>query len=168
MKLDEIIKSQYQAALGMLKQTIVKCPDSVWYDDENGPAYWHVAYHALFYTHLYLFPSERDFVPWAKHKNEYQFLGPLPWPPHKEPEIGEPYTKEEVLQYLDICRQQVDEKVSAVNFEDRSGFAWLPFGKLELQLYNIRHIQNHAGELSQRLWAATNIEIDWLGTDPTR
>jgi len=27
-----------------------------------------------------------------------------------------------------------------------SGFDWLPFDKLELQFYNIRHIMQHTGE----------------------
>ena len=36
---------------------------------------------ANLYTHLYLQTTEADFVPWAKHRDEYQSLGPLPWPP---------------------------------------------------------------------------------------
>jgi hypothetical protein len=27
-----------------------------------------IAYHALFYTHLYLQPAEADFVPWEHHR----------------------------------------------------------------------------------------------------
>jgi len=163
MDIKKVIESQYQASLEMLKQAIVKCPASVWDDRAYKNRFWHIAYHALFYTHLYLQPAEKDFVPWAKHRDQSQFMGPLPWPPHQEPEIGEPYRKEELLEYLAICRQQVEEKVAALNLEGGSGFDWLPFGKMELQFYNLRHLQHHAGELCERLGTTEDIEVAWVG-----
>ena len=166
MNLKEVIKSQYYATLEMLKQAIIKCPDSVWDNLADKNKFWHIAYHALFYTHLYLQPSESDFVPWAKHRPDYEFMGPLPWPPHNEPEIGEPYRKEEILEYLEVCRQEVERQVNALDLDAESGFDWLHFGKLELQFYTIRHLQHHAGELCERLWANEKIEVDWVGMKP--
>jgi hypothetical protein len=163
MSTKEVIKSQYHASLEMLKQTIVKCPDSLWDHPDHSGKFWHVAYHVIFYTHLYLSPKEEDFVPWEKHREEYQFLGPLPWPPHDMPKIEKSYTKEEVLAYFEFCQEQVDPMVDALDLEAESGFYWLPFGKLELQFYNIRHVQHHAGELADRLGTLENIEIDWVG-----
>jgi hypothetical protein len=49
--------SQYQATLGMLKQAIVKCPESMWDAPDPPNRFWQLAYHTLFYTHLYLQPS---------------------------------------------------------------------------------------------------------------
>ena len=46
------------------------------------------------------------------------------------------------------------------------GFYWLPFNKLELQFYNIRHIQQHTGELYERLGTRENIELDWVSIQP--
>ena len=163
MNIKAAIKSQYQASLEMLKQAIVKCPASLWDDPEYKNRFWHIAYHALFYTHLYLQPSEKDFVPWAKHRDQYEFMGPLPWSPHQEPDIGEPYGQEELLEYLDICRKEVEVQVTSLNLEDESGFDWIPLGKMELQFYNIRHLQQHTGELCERLGATENIEVDWIG-----
>ena len=79
------------------------------------------------------------------------------------PKIEKPYTKEEVLAYLEFCQGRVDSMVDALDLEAESGFYWLPFSKLELQFYNIRHIQQHAGELADRLGISENIEIDWVG-----
>jgi hypothetical protein len=166
MDTKEVIKSQYYASLEMLKQAIVKCPESLWEDQEDKNKFWHVAYHALFYTHLYLQPSGEDFCPWAKHRDEHEFLGPLPWPPHKQPEIGEPYSKEEVLEYHQICREQVEEQVASLSLDAESGFDWLPFSKMELQFYNIRHLQHHTGELCERLGARESIDVDWVGRKP--
>ncbi len=66
MDTQKIIQSQYLAALEMLKQAVVKCPDPLWNAAEDGNKFWHVAYHALFYTHLYLQDTEKDFKPWEK------------------------------------------------------------------------------------------------------
>jgi hypothetical protein len=166
MGVKETIKSQYDASLEMLKQAIVKCPESRWANQEDKNKFWHVAYHALFYTHLYLQPSGGDFTPWAKHRPEHEFLGPVPWPPHKQPEIGEPYSKEEILEYHQVCCQQVEEQVSSLNLDAESGFDWLPFNKMELQFYNIRHLQHHTGELCERLGAREKIDVDWVGRGP--
>lgn len=94
----EVIKSQYCASLEMLRETISKCPPPLWNSRELRNKFWHISYHVLFYTHLYLQDSESQFVPWSKHRNHYQFLGSLPWPPHAKPNIGEPYSKEEILE----------------------------------------------------------------------
>ena len=166
MDTKQVIQSQYHAALEMLKQAIVRCPDSLWAAPGDKNKFWHIAYHALFYTHLYLQNAEKDFRPWEKARDEYQFMGPLPWPPHALPKIGEPYTKEDVLAYLDFVREQVQDRVPALDLEAASGFEWLPFGKLELQFYTIRHLQHHAAELSERLGARAGIDLDWIGTAP--
>jgi hypothetical protein len=162
----EIIKSQYHASLEMLRQAIVKCPESLWQNPEYQNPFWHLAYHAIFYTHLYLHPTADDFAPWQRHREEYEFMGPLPWPPHKEPEIGEPYTREDVLAYHELCRAQVDELVASLELDAESGFFWLPFSKLELQFYNIRHLQQHTGELCERLGATGEIEVGWVAMRP--
>jgi hypothetical protein len=159
----QVIRSQYLASLEMLKQAIVKCPDALWNDASDKIKFWHIAFHALFFTHLYLQNSEQEFKPWARYRKDYQFLGPLPWPPHNLPNIGEPYSKEDVLNYLELCQHLVDEKTAILNLEAESGFSWLKFNKFELQIYNIRHIQQHAGELMERLGTRAKIDVDWIG-----
>jgi hypothetical protein len=156
MTVKDPIKSQYWAALAMLRQAIVKCPASLWVDNTYVNPFWHVAYHVLFYTHFYLSPTEKDFVPWEKHRDQITSLKP------SVAEV-EPYTKEEILEYQAFCLSSVETQVDVMNLEAKSGFYWLPFNKLELQFYNIRHIQQHTGELCERLGAHGEIEIDWVG-----
>lgn len=166
MNITQVIKSQYHAALEMLKQIIAECPDTLWDDPVYENRFWRVAFHALFYTHLYLQDTEQDFALWSGHRGQAQFLGRVPWPPHDEPKIEEPYRKEELLEYLGVCQKIVEEKVTNLNPDAPSGFDWLPFGKLELQLYNIRHLQQHTGELSERLGTKAHIDVVWVGTKP--
>ncbi len=152
MNYQQIIRSQYLSALEMLKQAVEKCPDALWNDPADENKFWQVAYHALYYTHLYLQPAEKDFKPWDKHRAETRLA-----------EAGAPYSKDEILEYLAFCQQQVNEQVPHLNLDAESGFYWLPFDKAELQIYNIRHAQQHAGELMERLGSRTGIEVDWVG-----
>jgi hypothetical protein len=164
MEIKDTIQSQYLASLEMLKNCILGCPSSMWVDSKPNNKFWHVTYHAIFYTHLYLQHTEKDFKAWEKHRDEYQFMGPLPWPPHDEPKIGEPFTKDEVLEYLELCQEQVRNIVHLLDLESsESGFYWLPFNKLELQFYNIRHLQQHIGELCERLGREAGVDVNWVG-----
>jgi hypothetical protein len=166
MDIRHIIKSQYRASLAMLEDAIEHCSHTLWYDQGYTNRFWHIAYHALFYTHLYLQASGQEFVPWSKSRKEYEFLGPLPWPPHREPDIREPYSKQDILGYLGFCRNEVEERVPCLNLEAASGFDWLPINKLELQFYNLRHLQLHVGQLVDRLRNVQGIGIGWVGAKP--
>jgi hypothetical protein len=147
----------------MLESAIVNCPQDLWDHPETKNKFWHVAFHAIFYVHLYIQPSVQDFSPWEKHRENHEFLGFSPSSEKEQPEIGPPYTQDELLVYLAYCRQQVKDILPRLALEsDQSGFDWLPFGKLELQFYNIRHLQQHTGELCERL-GAVGIDIDWVG-----
>lgn len=166
------IRSQYLASLEMLKQAVVQCPDSLWRDRTYKNRYWHIAFHVLFYTHLYLQPTENDFLPWAKHREEYLSLEPASSDggssgPLSEKSLGDaPYSQEDILEYLALCQEEVETQVSVLDPEAESGFYWLPMKKLELQLYNIRHIQQHTGELCERLSEVAGIDVDWVGLIP--
>lgn len=157
------IASQFHAALNMLMQTVERCPDVLWYADGKKPAYWRVAFHALFYVHLYAQPSIGTFVRWERHRLDHEQLGPPPWAPEQLPRIGEPYTQRDVLDYIALCREQIDTHTAMLDLLGPSGFDWLPLNKLELQTYSIRHLQQHVGELSGRLDREANISIDWIG-----
>jgi hypothetical protein len=154
------------AALEMLKLAIDQCPAELWNNPADKTKVWHIAYHTLFYTHLYLQDTEESFSPWPKHRPEYESIGQLPYPPHTPPKIGEPYDKESVLDYLAFCRQAVKERIPQLKLDAPSGFAWLPFNKLELQFYTIRHIQQHTGELMERLGVRAGLEFPWVGIGP--
>jgi DinB superfamily len=160
--INSAIKSQFNAALDMLQQTIVKCPDSLWLDATAPNHFWHVAYHTLFFLHLYLQPRVQDFVAWPKHIREIENLSAPPWAPDDKPQIGEPYSCQDVLEYLEFCRGEIDRQITALDFEQPSGFHWLPFSKMELQFYNLRHLHQHIGELSGRLLTEARLTIDWV------
>lgn len=160
MNLSAIITSQYLATLEMLKETIARCPDALWDDPVDVAPTWRLAYHALFYTHLYLQPDGKDFKTWDRHREDAQRIDP-------QAKACQAFTREEVLEYLVFCQQQVKEIVPELDLEsERSGFGWLDMGKLEQQIYNIRHTQQHTAELMERLGAKAGVELPWVGKAP--
>lgn len=160
MKTKEIIKSQYYASLAMLRQAIEECPDSLWQSGGYKNQFWHVVFHVLFFTHFYLGRSEDAFIPWEGHRDEIVSLEP----DELDAQAWTPYTKDELLDYHQYCADEVEGFVNALDLEAESGFYWLPFNKMELQFYNIRHLQHHTGELSERLGTKGEIEVDWVGS----
>ena len=153
------IARQYGTALKMLRQAIELCPDELWADATYRNPYWHIAYHALFYAHLYSQLNEAEFRPWSKHKEGIRMLGDLP-----AAELAPlAYSKAEILEYHELCCAEVAARVAETNLEAESGFYWLPFNKFELQIYNIRHIQHHAAQLILRLRLDTDVNVPWVG-----
>lgn len=163
VELSQIFRSQYFSALRMLQHLIEKCPESLWLESTALTPFWQVAYHALYYTHIYLQPSENEYISWDKERGESHILSQvIPWDPSRKPHVGAPYSQAELLEYLQFCFQQVEKQLPRMDWDAPSGFSWLPFSKAELHLYNIRHLQQHVGELSERL-GRTGIEIPWEG-----
>ncbi|XEC92935.1 DinB family protein [Paenibacillus tarimensis] len=143
--------SQLLSSLNMLQDAIHRCPDELWDHQGYENKYWHIVYHTLFFTDLYLSPSDNEFVSWERAKNEYQFLGPVPWPPHYTPIIEESYTKQDLIEYLEKIKEDAPNKIHQDDLNASSGFDWLPFNRTELHIYSIRHIQHHTGQLIERL-----------------
>jgi hypothetical protein len=89
----QAILRQYRATLEMLGQAMELCPEDMWFSTTYRNRFWHIAYHALFYTHFYLQRSQDDFQPWTKHVQNSNYLGPRPWAKDEPFQIPKPYTK---------------------------------------------------------------------------
>jgi hypothetical protein len=130
--LRETIAGQFHSALKMLDKAIKLCPEALWLaaagDSPNRT--WHIAYHALYYTHFYLSPTDAEFVAWPRHRAEYNYLGEVPLKPGYKPQIDQPYTQAELREYLDFCHEEVDRQIAILDPGAPSGFFWLPFRKL--------------------------------------
>ena len=161
------IISQYNAALEMLRLAVAACPAGMW---DTAPAklsaFWRVAHHTIWFADLYVSPSEADFKPWPKHVDDHQHLGLYrSFKENALARIGTPTTQAEMLEFVDHVRARIAPAVTAAPLDGPSGFSWLPFTKLEAHLYNMRHIQHHAGHLIGRL-REQGIEVDWVGRWP--
>ena len=155
-----IVWRQYGAALDMFADAVRLCPDPLWTavlwhhaEDERYGQFWFIAYHTVFWSDLFLTGSSEGFAP------------PPPFVRGRLPD--QPYTKEQVLAYLDACRSRCQATLAALTdarAQQRCVFAWMEPTFLELQLYAMRHVQEHAGQLSLLLGQNDITGMDWVAT----
>lgn len=148
----ETLLKSYRSSLAMLRSAIVACPEETWYSRDYGTNTWQIAFHVLHYTDLYLSKSMESFTPWEKYKDNTHRL---------ELHDFEPYTRTDILAYLDSIVAGLPEDFASWSLSDSSGFFWLEMDKFSLQIYNIRHIMQHTGELYERL-QHTGADLPWL------
>ncbi len=159
---------QFAAALQMVRRAIEACPDRLWDDRSDGAPFWHLAYHTLYYTDLYLSESEQAFRPMEYHvpmsnylPGDYKEYGGVVTTPEM------PYSREQLLACADHCLAKCEEAFRALDDErapERCGFWWYRLNVAEFLLNNLRHVQHHAGQLTWLLRRRAGIGIDWLGT----
>jgi hypothetical protein len=163
------IVDQYEAALSMLKACVDRCPDTVWNGSVANYRFWQVVFHTLFFTDLYLGPDKESLRRQPFHLHHAPFFADYDadYEPFEDPAPRRLYDKASLLIYLEFCRRKVTEAISAETVETLSapdGFGNPAFSRAELHLYNIRHIQHHAAQLSLRLRLDANEGILWVGS----
>jgi hypothetical protein len=152
------IWQQFGSAIDTLNDAVSACPDTLWsavlWNDSEDARYgqfWFVAYHALFWLDLFLTGSSEGFVP------------PLPFIRGTLPE--KPHTKDDVLTYLKQCRQKCKLAIETLTDENAyrvCTFDWMAPTFLELQLYSMRHVQEHAAQLHLLLGQKGVEAADWI------
>ena len=152
-----IIWQQFGAAIDMLENALLACPDQLWSDRSQPLEFWYVFYHTLFWLDLYLSGSVEGFAPPAPFTlDELDPAGLLP---------ERPYTKDELQTYLAHGRQKCRATLEALTDEQagqRCGFSWGEVSFLELLLYNMRHVQEHASQLNLILGQKIGSAPGWV------
>jgi hypothetical protein len=159
------IGRQFGAAIEMLGNALRACPDELWrarlYTEHSAQPdfaeFWFVAYHALFWLDFYLSDSAEGFAPPSPFTVSEFEAGLLP------PRV---YTKAELETYLEYdrnkCRSRVETLRDAlVPQEVRPD--WPDMSVAELLLYNMRHVQEHASQLSLFLGREVGSAPRWVG-----
>lgn len=163
-----VLARQLAAGIQMTRAAIEACPAHLWDDRTEGSPFWHIAYHALYYTDLYLSADLASFQPQAFHTNNAHFL-PGDYKDYggvvTTPETA--LTQAQLLDYADHCLRKSVEAVKTLTSQrvlERCGFPWYPLSVGELFLTNLRHTQHHAGQLGLLLRRHAGIGVDWAGT----
>jgi len=124
-----------------LRSAIEACPDDLWVDRSDGSPFWHIAYHALFFTDLYLSEDEKTFQAMDGHEDkahvlpgDYQEYGGAVATPETA------FTKDKLLEYADHCLRKCDETFEKLTDEralERCGFWWYELNVGEFLLNNL-------------------------------
>lgn len=149
--------SQYQAALAMFRNAVGALPAARWDDPADRNATWRIAYHALFFTQLYLSGSEEAFDPWIA-EDPATFDEPFELP------AGTPARPvEQMLAYADAIEAMLPSLVPVIAYDGPSGFSWISISRFEHHIYNIRHLQHHTGQIAERARASGGDGLEWTG-----
>lgn len=145
-----ILWKQFSAAIDMLDNSLVACPDALWREpvwQDPSAQFWYVSYHTLFWLDLYLYGSGEGFVPPAPFGLEE--LDPAGVVPERS------YSRDELRAYLAYAREKCRTTIETLTDERARQPANFPWARgdeaisyVELQLYNMRHVQEHAAQLS--------------------
>ena len=158
-----IIWQQFGAAIDMLENALLACPDELWGDRSKQPEFWYVVYHTLFWLDLYLSDSVEGFAPPGPFTlDEMDPAGLLP---------ERVYTKDELLTYLGHGRKKCRTTIEALTDEkarQRCGFEWVDVSVAELLLYNMRHVQHHAAQLNLILRQTIGSAPRWVAKTKSR
>jgi hypothetical protein len=156
----ESLWQQFGAAIEMLAQPLRACPEELWrarlWDDEYAE-FWNIAYHALFWLDYYLSDPFQEFAPPPPITlDELDPAGRLP---------ERRFSKQEVLAYLEHGREKCRATIAALTDErgrERRAYPWGELSFVELLLYTMRHVQEHAAQLSLVLGQRLGLTPDWV------
>lgn len=152
-----VVWRQFGAAIDMLENAMLACPEELWSDRSQHLEFWYVVYHTLFWLDLYLSGSVEGFAPPAPFTLDE--LDPAELLPER------PYTRHELQSYLDHGRQKCRTTIEALTNEKAGQpcrFSWGEVSFLELLLYNMRHVQEHASQLNLILGQKFDAAPGWV------
>ena len=150
----EKLWSQFGASIDMLENAIVMCPEAHW---DTEAKFWYNAYHCLFFLDYYLCLTPTTFTPPS---------------PFTLSEFGEGlpervYTQQELLTYLQFCREKCQSLISSLSAEQMEA-RWINesqtmnYSVFEILLYNMRHVQHHAAQLNMILRNSIDDAPRWV------
>jgi hypothetical protein len=157
-----ILWNQFGAAIDMLDNALHACPDELWQarlynvhaSQPEFAEFWYVGYHALFWLDFYLSDSVAGFAPPIPFTlSEFDPAGKLP---------DRVYTKDELRAYLTYSRHKCRTRIETLTDEMAPQDCKPEMSVAELLLYNVRHVQEHAAQLSLFLGQKDRSAPGWV------
>ncbi|TWT45413.1 DinB superfamily protein [Phycisphaerae bacterium RAS1] len=162
--LKTLLAGQFNAALSTLNLCIERCPEAAWNAPVANLKFCQVALHTLIFADLYLgrddelaFRRQPFHLAHADFFRDYEELEDRPQQLL--------YDRPTIQLYVRHCRSKLAEVIAAETAESLAAPCGLPrrtFSRAELYVYNTRHIQHHAAQLSLRLRLDFGVDIPWV------
>ena len=152
--LKEILWRQFGGSIDMLKNAIELCPESLW---DTQLLFGYNAFHCTFFLDYYLTLDPKDFAP-PKPFSLSEFEDRMP---------ERTYTKVEVLDYLQFCREKYRNLIATMtdeiyNSDWENESKTMRYNVVEILLYNMRHVQHHVAQLNLLLRQNINDAPKWV------
>ena len=151
------ILQQFGGSIATLENVIRAFPESAWAQGETWHQPWYMAFHCLFWTDYYL--SEADPA----------YAAPAPFTNSELVSEGYPdrvYTREELADWAHALQETLAARMETVKSADGAArtctLPWGTMNAVELLLYNMRHVQHHAGQLNMMIRQASGTPARWV------
>jgi hypothetical protein len=154
---------QFGASITMLENAIQLWPDSLWSTDKR---FFYIAYHTLILADYYLtIPAPPEFLvalPFTFTEKEDIPAGVL-----GDMVPDRIYTKSEMIGYIQTIKEKCHAVIAQLT-EEKISERWveeggeMDYSVLEILLYNMRHVQHHAGQANMLLRQTTNKSSGWV------
>ena len=164
--------SNFGAAMDMLKNAIVLCPDELWNREKK---FFYMTYHVTIFLDYYLSNPVTSFHPVLPYTITDE--NKLPAEAIDDVVPDKFYSKQEILDYLSVIRKKCRELITRAT-EDQLNKRWIEadqttmhglcpsivkdYTVLEILFYNLRHVQHHVGQLNLMLRQKINKAPGWL------
>jgi len=159
--INEAFQKQYIKSLSILEDVIKKYDSELWYDDRKYKSpIWFICYHALFCTNCYCSASEQDIIHWKNERKDYHRFDKMREMRKQNIQI-EPYSKEELLDFIDLILKTIPQYLDKFEPEKRCWPQWYDENQMEFHINNFRHLQHHVGEIIERHDIVKNLEYQW-------
>jgi len=150
----EILWGQFGASIMMLQNAINACTESEWHTKSQ---FWYKTYHTLFYLDYYSSTDPANFSPPSPFTlSEFDSSGALP---------DRVYSKTELLTYLQFGKQKTKQLIMGLT-EETVAHRFINvarnYSRLEIILYNMRHLQHHVGQLNLLLVQSDDKSPGWV------
>jgi hypothetical protein len=162
----------FGAAIDMLKNAIVLCPDKLWLTDRK---FYYLTYHTVIFLDYYLTYPVSDFNP----DLPYTITDAAKIPPDAVDDVmpNQFYSKEDFFIYLSAIREKCKKLITQAS-EEKLRSRWIEdaeiemhglcptlvvdYSVLEILFYNLRHVQHHVGQLNMILRQKANEAAPWI------
>jgi DinB superfamily len=168
----ETVWWQFGAAIDMFDNTLAACPDELWtgrlWNVEEGPdvpprygEFWTIATHAIRWLERYLLGVPEDEFGSLETSTTL-----TPFPAGNAPQT-KPIVRDCLGQLRERCRVTLMELTDEQAQRSITVYDWIatePITVVELQLYNMRHVQEHAAQLAMFLGqhGVPDEKLDWV------
>ena len=170
--LTDCLWKNFGAAIDMLKNAIVLCPDEIWQNDKK---FYYLTYHTTIFLDYYLTSPVKDFNP----NLPYTITDLSELPPEAVDDVipNQFYSKDEFLIYLSAIREKCKRLITEAS-EGKLQSRWIDdaeiemhglcasivvnYNVLEILFYNLRHVQHHTAQLNLILRQKANVAADWI------
>ena len=153
--MEKYLASQYLAGLAMLKGCVENYDEHLWQDRAKYKvAAGQIAYHTAFFTNIYLSPSRRTAVRWAREVPRMENLG-------NPVASGELLSRADIAEFVDHIVLCLPKYLGTISVDSDCWPDWYSLSQLEFHINNLRHMQHHVGQLIERHRLIKPLSVPW-------